>query len=261
MSDREEPRVQGRVAVVTGASRGIGEAIAHRLAADGYSIVLVSRSGERLAQVANALPATGRKHISHVCDLGDPAAVTSLGATLRRSYTRIDAIVNNAGIGTVGGLPTQLEEWDRILATNLRGPVQLVAALEDELSRSRHGASIVNVGSMFGIGAVAGSLAYIASKAALHAVTQSLAVEFGRLGIRVNAVAPGFIHTEMFEVSHPPERRPLMAEAAPLGRTGTAAEVAAVVAFLCSTESAFVTGAVLPVDGGLSAKLAIPDII
>ncbi len=254
------PATGERVAVVTGASRGIGEAIARRLAADGFSVVLVSRSGARLAQLAGELPGPGR-HVAQVCDLGESESVSNLAEKLRSSYFSIDAIVNNAGYGTVGPAPVQVEEWEGILATNLRGPVQLVAALEQELARSEDGAAIVNVGSMFGIGAVAGSLAYVASKAGLHAVTQSLAMEYGGRGIRVNAVAPGFIHTDMFEVSHPPERRPRMAEAAPLGRVGTPEEVAAVVAFLCSTESSFVTGAVLAVDGGLSAKLAIPSIL
>src|SRR4029078_12625822 len=129
------------------------------------------------------------------------------------------------------------------MATNLRTPVQLAAALQRQLSDSPGGGAVVNVGSLFGSGAVAGSLAYVASKAALHAVTRSLAVEYGRLGIRVNAVAPGFIRTDMFTDSHPPERRTALAEAAPLGRVGTPDEVAAVVAFLCSPASAVVVGA------------------
>jgi NAD(P)-dependent dehydrogenase (short-subunit alcohol dehydrogenase family) len=249
-----------RVAVVTGASRGIGEAIAHRLAADGYSLALVARSRERLDRVAAALPSGRREHRSHVCDLGDRDAVTALGEELRRSHQHIDAIVNNAGVGEPGAPAAQLEHWDEVLATNLRGPIQLIAALENELHRSPDGGSIVNLGSLFGFGGAEGSLAYVASKAALHAVTRSLAVEYGRLGIRVNAVAPGFIQTDMFDTSHPPERRAMIALSAPLGRVGTAAEVAAVVAFLCSSESSFVSGAVVTVDGALSARLGIPDI-
>ena len=267
MSEGPEPvpaedrasEAHNRVAVVTGASRGIGEAIAHRLAANGYSLALVARSAERLDRVAAELRSSRANNTSHICDLGDRDAVTALGEELRHSHPRIDAIVNNAGVGEPGVPAVQLEHWDEVLATNLRGPVQLIAALEDELQRCPDGGSIVNVGSLFGFGGAAGSLAYVASKAALHAVTRSLAVEYGRLGIRVNAVAPGFIQTDMFDVSHPPERRSAIGLSAPLGRVGTAAEVAAVVAFLCSSDSSFVSGAVVTVDGALSAKLAIPD--
>ena len=115
----------------------------------------------------------------------------------------------------------------------------------------------MNIGSVFGVQGVAGSLAYVASKSALHAVTRSLAVEYGTAGVRVNAVAPGFIDTEMFR-QHPPNRRAALAASHPLQRVGMPEEVAAVVSFLCSTESSFVSGAVVPVDGGLTAKLAIP---
>jgi NAD(P)-dependent dehydrogenase (short-subunit alcohol dehydrogenase family) len=250
------------VAVVTGASRGIGEATCRRLAADGWSLVLVARSADGLTRVAESLPRRGLDHLVHVCDLGDPDAVAGLAEAIRSSHPTVDALVNNAAVGTVGPLSTQLEHWDEIQATNLRTPVALVEALKDELrgSRRRGGAAVVNIGSLFGTGAVAGSLAYVASKAALHAVTRSLAVELGPLGIRVNAIAPGFIRTDMFTTSHPPARQQAIADAAPLGRVGTADDVAAVVAFLCSPESAFVSGAVVPVDGGLVSKLAIPDI-
>ncbi len=118
----------------------------------------------------------------------------------------------------------------------------------------------MNVGSVFGIRAVPGSLAYVASKSALHAITRALALEYGAAGIRVNAVAPGFIRTDMFERSHPPERQAALARSHPPGRVGLPSEVASVVSFLCSPDSAFVSGAVIPVDGGLSARLAIPDI-
>jgi NAD(P)-dependent dehydrogenase (short-subunit alcohol dehydrogenase family) len=258
----ERPATGERVAVVTGASRGIGAATCRRLAADGWALVLVARSVEGLERVAASLPAAGREHVVHACDLADPDAVTALAATIRSSHPILDALVNNAAVGTVGPLSTQLEHWDEIQATNLRTPVTLVEELRDELGRSRQpgGAAVVNIGSLFGTGAVAGSLAYVASKAALHAVTRSLAVELGPLGIRVNAIAPGFIRTDMFTTSHPPARQLAIAEAAPLGRVGTPDDVAAVVSFLCSPDSAFVSGAVVPVDGGLVTKLAIPDI-
>jgi NAD(P)-dependent dehydrogenase (short-subunit alcohol dehydrogenase family) len=242
------------VAVVTGASRGIGEAIAARLAADGFSLRLSATDETALEELSQRLP--GGPHAFRRCDLGVPSEVAGLAHWLGEGP--VDVLVNNAGISSPGDLEHQLTQWDQVLALNLRAPVQLIAALEPPLRASTRGAAIVNIGSAFGVRGLARSLAYVASKAALHAVTRSLAVEYGPAGIRVNAVAPGFITTDMF-AKHPEERRAELAAAHPLGRAGTPAEVAAAVSFLCSTDSSFVSGAVLPVDGGLTAKLAIPD--
>jgi len=246
--------------VVTGASRGIGEAIALRLAADGFRLILVASARESLAHAAGALHDERAGHEWHVCDLADAAALAALCRTLSDADLPLDALVNNAGVAAPGPAASQLGHWDRVMAVNLSAPVQLAVALERQLRRSRHGASIVNVGSVFGIRAVPGSLAYVASKSALHAITRALALEYGPAGIRVNAVAPGFIRTDMFGRSHPLERQAALARSHPLGRVGLPSEVASVVSFLCSPDSAFVSGAVLPVDGGLSARLAIPDI-
>jgi len=248
------------VAVVTGASRGIGEAIALRLAADGFRLILIARSEESLARPQGLVSDADAGHEWHVCDLADGPALSALCRTLASSDVPIDVLVNNAGIAAPGPAAAQLERWDTVMAVNLRAPVQLVAALEPQLRRSRRGASIVNIGSAFGVRAVPGALAYVASKSALHAVTQALAVEYGPLNIRVNAVAPGFIDTDMFEQAHPPERRAALSQSHPLGRVGSPSEVASVVSFLCSAESSFVSGAVIPIDGGLAARLAIPDI-
>jgi NAD(P)-dependent dehydrogenase (short-subunit alcohol dehydrogenase family) len=242
------------VAVVTGASRGIGEAIAARLAADGFALRLSATDEAALAELAHRLP--GGPHAFRPGDLRAPSEVGALADWLAEGP--VDVLVNNAGISSPGDLAHQLEHWDQTLALNVRAPVQLIAALAPGLRASTRGASIVNIGSAFGVRGIARSLAYVASKAALHAVTRALAIEYGAAGIRVNAVAPGFISTDMF-AKHPVERRAELAAAHPLGRVGTPAEVAAAVSFLCSADSSFVSGAVLPVDGGLTAKLAIPD--
>jgi NAD(P)-dependent dehydrogenase (short-subunit alcohol dehydrogenase family) len=248
------------VAVVTGATRGIGEAIALRLAADGFRLILLASSDESFANAGGPLHDEHSGHEWHVCDLADEAALAALCDTLSDADLPIDVLVNNAGVTAPGPAASQSERWDDVMAVNLSAPVRLAVALEPQLRRSPRGASIVNVGSVFGIRAVPGSLAYVASKSALHAITRALALEYAATGIRVNAVAPGFIRTDMFERSHPPERQAALARSHPPGRVGLPSEVASVVSFLCSPDSAFVSGAVIPVDGGLTARLAIPDI-
>jgi NAD(P)-dependent dehydrogenase (short-subunit alcohol dehydrogenase family) len=146
------------------------------------------------------------------------------------------------------------------MEVNLRACFELTRKLEPALRRAEGGASVVNISSVMGILSTPGILSYVTAKGGLQHLTHGLALEYGRANIRVNAVAPGFIGTDMFAVSHPPERQVALGQAHPLGRVGTPEEVAAVVSFLCSADASFVSGAVIPVDGALSCNLAIPAI-
>ena len=255
-----------RWALVTGASRGIGAAIARRLAADGFGIIAVATSEAGCAGLRADLEAAGTPLEVRACDLADRPAVDRLTAALLADHAAIDALVNCAGIVRVGPVSSfRGADWDEVVEINLRAVFELTRALEPALAaaaaRGPAGAgSVVNVSSVMGLLATPGVISYVATKGALDHLTRGLAVELGPQGIRVNAVNPGFIRTDMFETSHPPERQRALAVAHPLGRVGTPEEVAAVVAFLCSADAAFVSGAVIPVDGALTANLAIPRI-
>jgi 3-oxoacyl-[acyl-carrier protein] reductase len=249
-------------ALVTGASRGIGGAIARRLAADGHGIIAVATTTERLAPLAAAVAAAGVPFEAHACDLADRAAVDRLTADVRAGHPALAAIVNCAGIVRVGPIAGfGGADWDEVMEINLRAAFELTRALEPALAAAAGrpgGASVVNISSVMGLMATPGIISYVASKGAIDHLTRGLAVELGPRRIRVNAVNPGFIRTDMFETSHPPARQAALAAAHPLGRVGTPEEVASVVSFLCSPDAAFVSGAVIPVDGGLTSNLAIP---
>ena len=249
------------VAVVTGASRGIGAAIAVALARNGFDIDLVSRDTAAMQQVVASVEAAGAGARMITCDLSDRSAVTALGSQLAAEHSVVDALVNNAGIVRVGDVEAQGgDEWDDVMNVDLWAAFELVRSLVPALSRSSRSPSIVNIGSVLGVLASPGTTSYNVAKGALHHMTRSLAVELGPAGIRVNAIAPGYIRTEMFETSNPPERKVALEAAHPIGRVGTSDEVAAVAAFLCSDAASFVSGAVIPVDGGLTSKLAVPDL-
>ena len=252
---------QPRWAVVTGASRGIGAAIARRLATDGYGIVLVATNLERLEQIREVIESSGGQAEVCPCDLADRPELDRVTDGLVARHPAIHALVNSAGIVRVGLAAEQAgPTWDDVIELNLRACFELTRKLEPALRRAEGGASVVNISSVMGILSTPGILSYVTAKGGLQHLTHGLALEYGRANIRVNAVAPGFIHTDMFEVSHPPERQVALGEAHPLGRVGTPEEVAAVVSFLCSADASFVSGAVIPVDGALSCNLAIPAI-
>jgi len=252
-------------AVVTGASRGIGAAIAQRLGADGFGIVMVATSAAGCEPVRAKLAAAGIPVDVRECDLADRTALDRLTAGLVADHPAISALVNCAGIVRVGAVETFTgRDWDDVVEINLRAVFELSRALVPCLARAATdrpaGASIVNVSSVMGLLATPGVISYIATKGAVDHLTRGLAVELGQRRIRVNAICPGFIRTDMFASSHPQERQDALARAHPLGRVGESDEVAGVVSFLCSPDAAFVSGAVIPVDGGLTANLAIPRI-
>ena len=249
------------IAIVTGASRGIGAAIAVGLARDGYDVDLVSRDTAAMQRVAASIDSAGAGARVITCDLSDRESVTALGQQLATEHTEVDALVNNAGIVRVGDVAAQGGAgWDDVMNVDLWAAFELIRSLVPALSRSSRSASIVNIGSVLGLLASPGTTSYNVAKGALHHMTRSLAVELGPAGIRVNAIAPGYIRTEMFETSNPPERKVALEAAHPVGRVGTTEEVAAVARFLCSDAASFVSGAVIPVDGGLTSKLAVPDL-
>ncbi len=247
--------------MVTGASRGIGAAIARTLGSAGFVVHLVSRDEDAMSEVAgDIVKGVGEAHVLR-CDLSDRAEVTELGTRLASELPRLDALVNCAGMVRVGGLDDQSGDvWDDVFTVDLWAAFELTRLLVPVLSRSEPSGSVVNIGSVLGMLAATQTTAYNAAKGALHHLTRSLAVELGPTGIRVNAVAPGYIRTEMFESSNPTVRKQALGAAHPLGRVGTAEEVADVVSFLCSEAASFVSGAIIPVDGGLTSKLAVPGL-
>lgn len=253
-------------AVVTGASRGIGAAIAERLAADGYGVVMVSTTAEGCEAQADAIRAAGGTVDIRPCDLKDRAAVDELIAGLLRDFPAIHALVNCAGIVFVGPVSEfDGDTWDDVIEVNLRAAFELSRALEPALQAaavsSPGASSIVNISSMMGLLATPGIISYVATKGGIQHMTRGMALEYGPKGIRVNAVAPGFIRTPMFETGHPPARKVAIGEAHPLGRVGEPEEIASVVAFLCSSEASFINAAIIPVDGGLTSNAAIPSLL
>jgi 3-oxoacyl-[acyl-carrier protein] reductase len=240
----------GRNAVVTGASRGIGKAIAMRLAEAGAVVAVVSTRVENSSEVARAIAAAGGKAHPFACDVSSPDSVQSLADAVTKTLGGIDVVVNNAGI-TRDGLVMRMSEadWDAVIDTNLKGAFNVVKAFSKPLLRSKHG-RIVNVASVVGVSGNAGQANYAASKGGLIALTKSLAKELGSRAITVNALAPGYVETDMTG-SLSPEQREGMVKATLLGRAGTPDDVAAAALFLCSDLGSYVTGQVLAVDGGL----------
>lgn len=244
-------RLEGRVALVTGASRGIGRAVAERLAAEGARVVVNYRAqADAAAEVVSGITAAGGEALAVQADVTEAEPVAAMVESALQRFERVDILVNNAGI-TKDGLLMKMKEddWDFVIRTNLRGVFLVSKALVRPMMRQRSG-RIINMTSVAGLAGNLGQTNYASAKAGIVGFTKSLAKEVGPRGVTVNAVAPGYVPTDL--TGDLPDE--LIAEATrltPLGRLGTVDDVAGAVAFLASDDAAFVTGQTLRVDGGM----------
>jgi 3-oxoacyl-[acyl-carrier protein] reductase len=243
-------QLANQIAVVTGAGRGIGRAIALRFAAAGADVVCVSRTAENAEKVAQEIRALGRKAWAYAVDVADSAAVAAAAENILAATSRVDILVNNAGI-TRDGLLMRMsdEDWDAVLDTNLKGAFSFTKAFSRGLLKQRSG-RIINISSVSGLMGIAGQSNYSASKAGLIGFTLAVAREFASRGITVNALAPGFIETDMTSVLTP-EMKAEIIKRIPMNQLGQAEDIAGAALFLAGPDARYITGQVLTVDGGM----------
>jgi NAD(P)-dependent dehydrogenase (short-subunit alcohol dehydrogenase family) len=241
-----------KVAVVTGGARGIGLAIGQWFLAHGHDVALLDIDAATLAATATALGQPDRV-LTLVCDVSDPEAVAGAARAVMARWGRVDALVNNAGVAVFKpALETSFAEWRHVLSTNLDGTFLCSQAFGEIMKVQKSGA-IVNIASISGLRASTLRVAYGTSKAAIIHLTKQYAVELGNFGVRVNAVCPGPVETEMAKLVHSVAIRSDYYDTIPLGRYGTTEEMAEVVGFLCSPAASFVNGQYLANDGGFDA--------
>jgi 3-oxoacyl-[acyl-carrier protein] reductase len=244
-------RFENQVAVVTGAGRGIGWAIALRLAAEGGRVACVSRTERNANKIADEINAT-RPDVAraYAVDVADHGAVQRSGTKILEDFGKIDILVNNAGVTRDGlSMRMSIEDWDTVINTNLKGVFSFVQAVQRAMIKQRNG-RIINISSVIGLIGNAGQTNYAASKAGLIGFTKSLARELASRNITVNAIAPGFITTDMTAGLSDDIKNTIQSKI-PLGKRGTPEDIASAVAFLASAEASYITGQVLCVDGGI----------
>jgi 3-oxoacyl-[acyl-carrier protein] reductase len=236
----------GRVALVTGSTRGIGRSIAETLVGCGAKVAVVGRDRDKAKEVASGLGAAG----GFSCDIGDPASVEALVADVEKELGAVDILVNNAGL-TKDNILFRLknEDWDTVLDANLRGAFVAIRAASRGMIKRRWG-RIINIASVVGIVGNKGQANYAASKAGLIGLTKSVAKELASRNVLANVVAPGFIETDM-TAAMTPEAKATLSGQIPLERLGQPADIAGAVAFLASDAAAYITGQVIVVDGGM----------
>ena len=241
-----------KVALVTGAARGIGLAVAKRFLAEGWRVALLDILGDVLEKSVAGLNEADAT-LALTCDVSDTDAVASALAKIERRFGRLDALINNAGVAVFTPvMETSDADWERVLAVNLTGPFLCTKAAVP-LMRKHGGGAIANITSISGLRASTLRSAYGTSKAGLAHLTKQLAVELAELGIRVNGVAPGPVDTAMAKAVHSAEIRADYHDAIPLNRYGLEEELAEAVYFLCSDRASYITGQILAVDGGFDA--------
>jgi 3-oxoacyl-[acyl-carrier protein] reductase len=243
--------LQGKVAIVTGGSRGIGEAVARSLASSGAAVTLCARRVEPAAVVAASIEGAGGRALAVAADVGVAADADRVVAQCLERFGRLDILVNNAGI-TRDGLIMRLkdEDWNEVLRVNLSGAFYCARAALRPILKQKQGGRIINIGSVVGSMGNPGQVNYVSAKAGLLGLTKALAKEVASRGVTVNAVAPGFIETEMTSGLPDAVKEAYRAQI-PLARFGAAADVAAVVAFLASDGAGYITGQVIHVNGGM----------
>ncbi len=243
-------QLANQIAVVTGAGRGIGRAIALKFAAEGADVACVSRTAENSEKVANEIRALGRKAWAYAVDVSDAAAVAATGEKILADAGKIDVLVNNAGVTRDGLLMRMAEaDWDTVLDTNLKGAFSFTKAFARSFIKQRSG-RIINVASVIGLIGNAGQCNYAASKAGLIGFTKSVARELASRGITANALAPGFIETDMTAILNEEMRTELLKKI-PLNSFGQGDDIANAALFLASPAARYITGQVLAVDGGM----------
>lgn len=244
-------RLSGKTAVVTGGGRGLGSAIATAMATEGAHVVVVDRNREAADDIVAQIKATGGSASAEVLDISDRAAIAAFGARMAKQFSKIDVLVNNAGIAPRirPNDPDQMQKWDHVISVNLTGQWDITIALLPMLKHA--GASVIFLSSIAGFSAPRSSAAYGATKAAVRSLVQYFARELGPTGGRANGLAPGRIKSDLMTVTG--EAGEKFLQRLPLGRVGETHEIAGPAVFLASDMSSYVTGVTIPVDGGYLA--------